>query len=201
MTVREALSSVLSLQLFPRTRLAITVQVLRDDGALLAACINAAMLACLDAGFPCTGVITAVGIAAAAETKSMNEESKDNEDENMSDEASSKKRNKKSKVMEKEVPFKLLLDPTASEEQSAPATATFAFTNVPKIVDLPVVENSTKTMSENELVVDEIALPKQELVTCITYGVWGISDFYTSTKKAAQVSESTYSLFRQTFNA
>lgn len=63
MSLRQALEDIILTVMYPRTRLSIVLQVLHDDGAILAACINAAGLALVDAGVQCSSMITAVCFA------------------------------------------------------------------------------------------------------------------------------------------
>ncbi|KAF1809397.1 ribosomal protein S5 domain 2-like protein [Eremomyces bilateralis CBS 781.70] len=51
-TITESLNRTLLTNLFPRSTLSISLHVLSQDGSLLAALINAATLACVDAGVP-----------------------------------------------------------------------------------------------------------------------------------------------------
>ena len=51
-TIASALSSNLLTHLFPHSQIQIALHVLSQDGSLLAACINAATLALVDAGVP-----------------------------------------------------------------------------------------------------------------------------------------------------
>ncbi|KAF2095420.1 ribosomal protein S5 domain 2-like protein [Rhizodiscina lignyota] len=51
-TVQSALESTLLTHLYPHSTLTLTLHILAQDGALLAACINAATLALVDAGVP-----------------------------------------------------------------------------------------------------------------------------------------------------
>ncbi|KAG2381649.1 hypothetical protein C9374_006033 [Naegleria lovaniensis] len=50
MMIRESLENVILLSLYPRTIITISVQVVQDDGSLLSASLNSAVLALLDAG-------------------------------------------------------------------------------------------------------------------------------------------------------
>eukprot|EP00756_Hemistasia_phaeocysticola_P050843 Hpha_TRINITY_DN26027_c0_g1::TRINITY_DN26027_c0_g1_i1::g.115233::m.115233/K11600/RRP41, EXOSC4, SKI6; exosome complex component RRP41 len=58
--IERCLSEVIMLEHFPRMQVQFTAQVLKADGGLLSVLINAAMLAVLDAGLPCRGVLGAV---------------------------------------------------------------------------------------------------------------------------------------------
>lgn len=49
-TVRNALEETILVDLFPKAQIDLGIQVLQADGSVLAACINAAMLAVADAG-------------------------------------------------------------------------------------------------------------------------------------------------------
>jgi exosome complex component RRP41 len=58
-TISSALTASLHTHLFPHSTIAISLHVLSQDGSLLAALINAATLACIDAGVPMTDYIAA----------------------------------------------------------------------------------------------------------------------------------------------
>jgi exosome complex component RRP41 len=80
-TIASAFSNVLFTQLYPRSTIQITLHVLAQDGAVLAACINAATLALVDAGIPmpdylvaCTGGTT---LSAGAALRAGAEEQAD----------------------------------------------------------------------------------------------------------------------------
>lgn len=59
-TISQAFQSHLFTHLYPRSTISIALHVLSLDGALLAACINAASLALVDAGVPMPSILTAV---------------------------------------------------------------------------------------------------------------------------------------------
>ncbi|KAJ9155861.1 Exoribonuclease [Coniochaeta hoffmannii] len=58
-TISSALSASLHTHLFPHSTISVSLHVLSQDGSLLAALINAATLACVDAGIPMTDYIAA----------------------------------------------------------------------------------------------------------------------------------------------
>ena len=58
-TVSRALASTLHTHLFPHSTLTVQLTVLAADGSLLAALLNAAGLACVDAGVPMTDYLCA----------------------------------------------------------------------------------------------------------------------------------------------
>ena len=60
MTIANAFSTTLFTHLYPHSTIAISLQVLAQDGALLAACLNAATLALIDAGVPMPDYLCAV---------------------------------------------------------------------------------------------------------------------------------------------
>ena len=89
--------------MYPRTQIAITVQVVNDDGALLATAINAVLLALMDAGVALTNLLPAVCCALCVP-----------------------------RTLPGELPAQsaapvLILDPTAEEEQAAQCCFTLAF--------------------------------------------------------------------------
>lgn len=58
-TLSSAYASTLFTHLYPRSTITITLHILAQDGALLAACINAATLALVDAGIPMSDYLVA----------------------------------------------------------------------------------------------------------------------------------------------
>ena len=61
--LRQSLSPLLQLHLFPASVVRICLCVLVDDGGLLPACVNAATAAVMDAGIPMTDVLLAAAVA------------------------------------------------------------------------------------------------------------------------------------------
>ena len=58
-TIANAFSSSLFTHLYPHSTISISLHVLAQDGSLLAACLNAATLALIDAGIPMSDYIVA----------------------------------------------------------------------------------------------------------------------------------------------
>lgn len=58
-TIASAFSNTLFTHLYPHSTITIRLHVLSQDGSLLAACLNAATLALIDAGIPMSDYITA----------------------------------------------------------------------------------------------------------------------------------------------
>jgi len=58
-TLATAFSSTLFTHLYPHSTISLSLHVLSNDGSLLAACINAATLALIDAGIPMSDYLTA----------------------------------------------------------------------------------------------------------------------------------------------
>ncbi|KAK4167183.1 3' exoribonuclease family, domain 1-domain-containing protein [Cladorrhinum sp. PSN259] len=75
-TVANALAASLHIHLFPHSQINISLHVLSQDGSLLAALINAATLACVDAGIPMTDYVAAC-TAGSTSTYAANDESAD----------------------------------------------------------------------------------------------------------------------------
>lgn len=65
--VREALEPVVLTHMHPRTAVIVQLQLVRDAGSLLAAAINAAVLALVDAGLPMCSLLGAVHLAVLAD--------------------------------------------------------------------------------------------------------------------------------------
>lgn len=59
-TISQTFQTHLITHLYPRSRISIVLHVLSLDGALLAACLNAACLALVDAGMPMPSILAAV---------------------------------------------------------------------------------------------------------------------------------------------
>ncbi|RMZ76098.1 hypothetical protein DV737_g4964, partial [Chaetothyriales sp. CBS 132003] len=67
-TISNAFQSHLFTHLYPRSTISISLHVLSLDGALLAACLNAASLALIDAGVPMPSILTAISSGIIANT-------------------------------------------------------------------------------------------------------------------------------------
>ena len=74
--ISSALSASLHTHLFPHSSINISLHVLSQDGSLLAALINAATIACIDAGIPMTDYLAAC-TAGSTSTYAANDESAD----------------------------------------------------------------------------------------------------------------------------
>lgn len=70
-TMASAFSNILLTHLYPHSTITLNLHILSQDGSLLAACINAATLALIDAGVPMTDYLVA---STAASTSSSNSE-------------------------------------------------------------------------------------------------------------------------------
>ncbi|KAK3329959.1 3' exoribonuclease family, domain 1-domain-containing protein [Apodospora peruviana] len=75
-TISSALTASLHTHLYPHSTINISLHVLSQDGSLLAALINAATLACVDAGIPMTDYVAAC-TAGSTSTYAANDESAD----------------------------------------------------------------------------------------------------------------------------
>ncbi|KAK4672688.1 Exosome non-catalytic core component [Podospora pseudopauciseta] len=75
-TLSNTLAATLHTHLFPHSQINISLHVLSQDGSLLAALINAATLACVDAGIPMTDYVTAC-TAGSTSTYAANDEGAD----------------------------------------------------------------------------------------------------------------------------
>lgn len=73
-TIASAFASTLSTHLYPHSTITINLHVLSQDGSLLAACVNAATLALIDAGIPMTDYIAACTAGSTASYASNDEE-------------------------------------------------------------------------------------------------------------------------------
>ncbi|MCJ1286806.1 Exosome non-catalytic core component [Xylographa opegraphella] len=75
-TIASAFSTTLFTHLYPRSTITVSLHVLAQDGSLLAACLNAATLALIDAGIPMADYIVAC-TAGSTSAYSSNDESAD----------------------------------------------------------------------------------------------------------------------------
>ncbi|KAI9651828.1 MAG: Exosome non-catalytic core component [Trizodia sp. TS-e1964] len=75
-TLQKAFSSTLLMNLFPHSLISISLQILSQDGSLLAACLNAATLALIDAGIPMSDYLVAC-TAGSTSSYSSNDEGAD----------------------------------------------------------------------------------------------------------------------------
>eukprot|EP00659_Diplonema_papillatum_P017003 gene17003-26090_t len=62
--VKACMETAIDVHLFPRQKLVFTLQVIQDDGSLTSIAVNAAMLAAIDSGIPCTSTVAACDICA-----------------------------------------------------------------------------------------------------------------------------------------
>lgn len=74
--IQEAFMSAVLTHLYQHSSISITLHVLSQDGSLLAACINAATLALIDAGIPMSDFLTAC-TAGSTSSYSANDEAAD----------------------------------------------------------------------------------------------------------------------------
>lgn len=73
-TLANAFSSSLFTHLYPHSIITITLNVLSQDGSVLAACVNAATLALIDAGIPMSDYIIACTAGLTLSSGSNNDE-------------------------------------------------------------------------------------------------------------------------------
>ena len=73
-TISSAFASTVFTQFYPHSTITIVLHVLSQDGALLAACLNAATLALVDAGVPMKDYVAAITTGSTASYASNDEE-------------------------------------------------------------------------------------------------------------------------------
>ncbi|KAF7197807.1 Exosome complex component ski6 [Pseudocercospora fuligena] len=73
-TISSAFASTILTSLYPQSTISIMLHVLSQDGALLAACLNAATLALIDAGIPMKDYVAACTTGSTASYASNDEE-------------------------------------------------------------------------------------------------------------------------------
>ncbi|KAL9031680.1 MAG: hypothetical protein Q9196_000313 [Gyalolechia fulgens] len=77
MTIANAFSNTLFTHLYPHSTILITLHVLSQDGSTLAACLNAATLALIDAGVPMSDYVVACTSGSTSSYSSSIEEAAD----------------------------------------------------------------------------------------------------------------------------
>lgn len=60
--IRNSLLAFIDVRLFPRSSIQINLQILSQDGLILPVAINAAVLACIDAGIPMSGMVGSISV-------------------------------------------------------------------------------------------------------------------------------------------
>jgi ribonuclease PH len=110
--LRCALESMVLVNLHPRCKVSVIVQVEHDDGSLLATCLNAANLALVDAGIQCRAMIAAACISVPRDASGTRPESSSG--------------------------GAVLLDPTYAEEQSSFCVLSFGIIDRPVVEGQPV---------------------------------------------------------------
>lgn len=65
--IRSVFENILMLNQFPRTKVTISIIVLKSNGSLLSCCLNGVMVALLDLGLPCSTMISSLTMACVAE--------------------------------------------------------------------------------------------------------------------------------------
>ncbi|KAJ4318679.1 Exosome non-catalytic core component [Neodidymelliopsis sp. IMI 364377] len=75
--LREAYGGVILGHLYPHSTITINLHIISQDGSLLAACINAATLALIDAGIPMTDYLVACTAASSASASAADNASAD----------------------------------------------------------------------------------------------------------------------------
>lgn len=73
-TIESAFSSTLLTHLYPHSTINLVLHVLSQDGSLLAACLNAATLALVDAGIPMSDYVVAITAGSTSSYASNDEE-------------------------------------------------------------------------------------------------------------------------------
>ncbi len=75
--LKSAFEGVLLLHLYPHSTITLNIHVLSQDGSVLAACINAATLALIDAGIPMSDYLVACTAASSASSSAADNASSD----------------------------------------------------------------------------------------------------------------------------
>jgi len=142
--VRQSLESIILVHLHPRTLISVIVQVIQDDGALLASAITGSWIALVDAGIQCKANLSAVTITALSFVKEKSDEEKKKAIEEKEKKVDQLK-------IQRKVEWRYLIDPTKEEEECGHCTVTLAFNSV----DEGFVTSDTRGVFSSSFVLDK----------------------------------------------
>jgi exosome complex component RRP46 len=184
--IRLSLESMALLHHHPCTKIEVVIQVIRDDGSLLATALNGCCLALLDAGVQCNSIISAVTMAAFyVDTPALSSTTKALPSTSSSSSNTSKVR--------------FVLDPVLIEEQGADAMFTFAFSNTdatsspspPSLTLAPSTTPSTAPTSTSTAVVSP-----SSLIVSDTRGIMTDDIYFQSLELARRTCATVEAFFR-----
>uniref|UniRef100_A0A7S2M291 Exoribonuclease phosphorolytic domain-containing protein n=1 Tax=Skeletonema marinoi TaxID=267567 RepID=A0A7S2M291_9STRA len=154
--LRDALSSCIMLERYPRCVIQVVIQIVQADGSVLGTAVNCAVMALMDAG------IAMRGLAVAATCVAINR-SPLSRAEDMDIDASDKEQNKSDGVT-------IWLDPTAEEESGEGHGMVVIVVDASKIPKQP--KSSSITSISNDM--DQVELNAEQddanIITSFTYG-------------------------------
>jgi exosome complex component RRP46 len=65
--IRNSLAAIIDLRSFPRSSIQVNLQILAQDGLILPVALNAAVIACIDAGIPMSSMIGSISVCVKAD--------------------------------------------------------------------------------------------------------------------------------------
>ena len=152
--LRDALSSCIMLERYPRCVLQVVIQVVQADGSVLGTAVNCAVMALMDAG------ISMRGLAVAATCVVINNSSVSPSVEDKDIDRSNQERKKNEKVT-------IWLDPTA-EEESGEGHGVVVIVVDASNISKQSISSSITTISND---MDQVKLENHaKIITSLTYG-------------------------------
>lgn len=152
--LRDALSSCIMLERYPRCVLQVVIQVVQADGSVLGTAVNCAVMALMDAG------ISMRGLAVAATCVVINNSSVSPSVEDIDIDRSNQERKKNEKVT-------IWLDPTA-EEESGEGHGVVVIVVDASNISKQSISSSITTISND---MDQVKLENHaKIITSLTYG-------------------------------
>jgi len=138
--IRQSLESIILVTQHPRTLISIIIQVVHDDGSLVAASITGAWIALVDAGIQCKANLCSVSICALGVIKN-------------------KPAQKEEETGARYVEWRYLIDPTKEEENNSHCTTSFAFDS-----NGGLVMSDTRGIFSSPFVLEDFEVKKAELM-------------------------------------
>ena len=65
--IEKSLDAIIDIRSFPRSSIQVNLQILAQDGLILPVALNAAVLACIDAGIPMISMIGSISVSVTAD--------------------------------------------------------------------------------------------------------------------------------------
>lgn len=155
--LRDALSSCIMLERYPRCVIQVVIQIVQADGSVLGTAVNCAVMALMDAG------IAMRGLAVAATCVAINKSPSSRAEDNMDIDASDTNQNTSDKVT-------IWLDPTAEEESGEGHGMVVIVVDASKIPKQSTSSSITSISNDMDQVELNAERDDANIITSFTYG-------------------------------